>query len=101
HFIIEDVVTPKNLSTVRRLNPVVRIWRVTAVRRLTVVLFVLAVWELAARQADAPLLLPSVFDTLGALKQSLASPGDSLWRYIGESLKMLLIGFAIGGFVAS
>ncbi|HEX2590797.1 MAG TPA: ABC transporter permease [Rhizomicrobium sp.] len=100
HFIIEDVVTPKNLNTVKRLSLPVRLWRITAVRRLAVVLVVLVVWEIAARWADTPLLLPSVLDTLQALKDAMTSQNDNLLSYISESLKLLLAGFALGAVVA-
>src|ERR1700749_2966597 len=89
HFIIEDVPTPKNVHPVRAIPPWVRLWRVTAVRRALVVLVVLVVWEIAARWTDKPLLLPSVLDTLDALKNALTSQDDNLWSYIVESLKAL------------
>jgi NitT/TauT family transport system permease protein len=101
HFIIEDVPTPKNVNTVRRLNPLVRLWRVPLVRRVAVVLFILLIWEIAARWTNQPLLLPGVLDTLSALKDALVSPDDSLFGYIGESLKSLSIGFAIGSGIAA
>jgi NitT/TauT family transport system permease protein len=61
---------------------------------------VLLLWEIAARWTDKPLLLPSVLDTLDALKNALTSQDDNLWTYIVESLKALLIGFGIGTVVA-
>src|SRR5579862_4442917 len=94
HFIIEDVPTPKNVNTVRAIPLWVRLWRLTAVRRALVVIVVLLIWEIAARWTDKPLLLPSVLDTLDALKTALLSRDDSLWSYIVESLKALLSGFA-------
>jgi NitT/TauT family transport system permease protein len=100
HFIIEDVPTPKDVTTVRKFNPIVRLWHIPFVRRVAVVLFILVVWEIAARWTDEPLLLPSVLDTLSALKDALTSPDDSLFGYIGESLKSLAIGFAIGSGIA-
>ena len=69
HFIIEDVPTPKNVNAVRSIHPLVRLWRITAFRRALVVIVVLLVWEIAARWTDKPLLLPSVLDTLDALKK--------------------------------
>src|SRR5690349_22132441 len=101
HFIIEDVPTPRNISTVRTVHPLVRLWRLTAVRRVVVVLVVLLIWEVAARWTDKPLLLPSVLDTLGALRDALLSRDDNLWNYIAESLKALSVGFAIGTSVAA
>jgi NitT/TauT family transport system permease protein len=100
HFIIEDVPTPKNVNTVRAIPPWVRLWRITAVRRALVVIVVLVIWEIAARWTDKPLLLPSVLDTLEALKNALTSQDDNLWNYILESLKALLTGFGIGTVVA-
>lgn len=101
HFIIEDVPTPRNVTTVRRLGMARRFWRITLVRRIAVVLVVLLVWEIAARYAATPLLLPGVVDTMGALKDALLSPDDSLWGYIAESLKSLSMGFAIGSVIAA
>ncbi|MEI9888687.1 MAG: ABC transporter permease subunit [Rhizomicrobium sp.] len=96
HFVIEDVPTPKDLSTVRAIPPLLRLWRLAAVRRAVVVLAVLLIWEVAARWTDKPLLLPSVLDTLAALEAALTAPDDNLWGYIAESLKALSAGFAIG-----
>ncbi len=101
HFIIEDVPAPWGVSTVRPIHPLVRLWRLAAVRRTVVVLAVLLLWEIAARWTDKPLLLPDVLATLTALADSLASPEDSLWSYIGESLKALSAGFAIGTTIAA
>jgi NitT/TauT family transport system permease protein len=86
---------------VRRLNLLLRLWRVPLVRRVVVVLFILLVWEIAARWTDQPLLLPGVFDTLSALKDAASSADDSLFGYIAESLKSLLIGFVIGSGIAA
>lgn len=100
HFIIEDVPAPEISDTVRPIRPLTRLWNNLFVRRAFVVLVVLAIWEIGARLADSPLLLPGVWDTLQALIDALRSPDDSLWSYIGESLKSLSAGFVIGTFVA-
>ncbi len=99
HFIIEDVPMPQ-IDTVRPKHPLARLWRIAALRRAVVVLCVLALWEIAARWTDQPLLLPGVLDTLGALKDAVTAPDDSLLGYIAESLKALSSGFALGTAVA-
>lgn len=101
HFIIEDVTIPKNVNTVRAVHPLVRLWRFTAVRRIVVIVIILTAWEITARWADQPLLLPSVLDTVTALWKALSSPEDSLWSYLAESLRALSLGFVIGMTVAA
>ena len=80
HFIIEDVPRFRNLRTVKPISPLLRAWRMPAVRRTLVVLFVLALWELAARAADTPLLLPGVGAQGGSLEESVRAGLDGRGR---------------------
>ncbi len=100
HFIIADVPAPTLTDTVRPINPLLRLWHVALVRRIVVVLVIALAWEFGARYADAPLLFPTLLDTLSALRDSLNAPDDPLWNYIGESMKALSLGFVLGTLVA-
>lgn len=70
-------------------------------RRTLVVVVILLAWELAARAMNAPLILPSVVDTLVALKDGVVRRDDSFLTYVWESLKALSTGFVIGSVVAA
>lgn len=101
HYIIEDVPPPDLTDTVKPISPLLRLWHNAVFRRMLVILVVALAWEFGARYADSPLLFPTLLDTLAALKDSLNAPYDSLWGYIGESLKSLSLGFVLGTVVAS
>jgi NitT/TauT family transport system permease protein len=70
-------------------------------RRSLVVIAILLVWEFGARSMNAPLILPSVGDTLQALVDSILSRDDGFASYVWESMKSLLSGFVIGSIVAA
>ena len=78
----------------RQLSVTERLWNHAALRK-TVILIVLAViWELYARHLDNSLLFPTLSDTLKALFDHLAD--GSLLERVWTSVKVLLIGYAIG-----
>ena len=101
HFIVEKVEAPAGARILKPIPWWVQVKNNGPVRRVFVVLAIFLVWELAARQANSPLLLPSVGDTLKALVASFKAGDMGIVSYIGESLKSLLAGFVLGTVIAA
>lgn len=76
-----------------------RLWNQGALRKGTLLVALLAIWQGYAVALDQPLLFPTLWDTVAALWQALAH-GELLAR-IGHSLKTLLTGYAIGASLAA
>lgn len=70
-------------------------------RQLGVVILLCLLWEVTARQANAPLLLPTLGDTLAALRDAVMTPQGDLLAHLWESLRALCTGFAVGGVIAT
>jgi len=86
-------VVEKPLSTVEKLfgNPALR---------KTLILIVLAlVWEIGARMLNSELLFPTFIATLTAFFKGIVS--GELMRHVWVSLKVLLIGYALGILIAA
>jgi NitT/TauT family transport system permease protein len=78
----------------RRLPWHQRLWQYSAVRKLLIVLVLIALWETAARIQDNDLLLPSALQTLRALVDGIF--GGELLRRVALSLNVLIKGYVIG-----
>ncbi len=70
-------------------------------RKFFVLAVVLVIWEVAARLANTPLILPTVTDTAGALWNSLLGKNAALGGHIFETIHTLAMGFALGAFIAT
>jgi len=71
-------------------------------RKVLVLLAIFGGWEIAARLADSPLMLPTVGDTFQALLSTIANPNeDGIRLYVWETMKALVSGFALGSVIAS
>lgn len=101
HYIVETVLPPAGARMVKPMPWWVRLKSHGAARKAFVVLAIFVVWELAARQANSPLLLPGVVDTLKAMVVSLQAGDEGMLSYVGESLKSLLAGFVFGTLIAA
>ena len=66
------------------------------IRKAIVIAVLLALWEVGARMADAPLLFPTFIDVCQALADSITAGDGSLLEYTKETCKSLFAGFAIG-----
>jgi NitT/TauT family transport system permease protein len=86
-------VVEKPLSTWERL------YEQSAVRKVLILIFLAVAWEVYARLLDNELLFPTLSATLEAFWEGMAS-GD-LPRRIGYTLKVLLMGYASGLFIAA
>ena len=71
------------------------------IRKAIVIAVLLALWEVGARMADAPLLFTTFIDVCQALADSITAGDGSLLEYTKETCKSLFAGFAIGALVAS
>jgi NitT/TauT family transport system permease protein len=96
HYILRPADLPKAADVHKPVSLLSRIGNNTLLRRTLVVLVILAVWEVAARLVATPLILPTVTDTLLALKDAILSRDDGFLGYVAESLRSLLTGFALG-----
>jgi NitT/TauT family transport system permease protein len=94
----ERVITLDDLGAVgdaaRPLSLPARILRLTAVRRLIIVLVLAILWQLGAVYLDNELLLPTLTRTLAALWDG-AVDGPLIERTL-TSLQILLVGYAVG-----
>ena len=70
-------------------------------RKFAIVAVLMVLWEVAARLADTPLVLPTFLATMTALAGSLTAGDTSLLGYVAETCKSLFLGFAIGSMVAA
>ncbi len=96
--------TPVDASQIgvvdRPLSALERLWNIDGVRKATVLLGFVAVWELYTRIADVPpILFPSFTTTLAALWSAFTD--GALLAKIGFTLMALLYGYAVGLAVAA
>jgi len=78
----------------RELSLGERLWNIAALRKGLILIVLAVIWELYARHLDNVLLFPTLSDTLKALYDHLAD--GSLIDRVWTSLKVLLIGYAVG-----
>jgi NitT/TauT family transport system permease protein len=94
----ERVITLADLGAIgdaaRPLSPPARILRLTAVRRIIVVLVLALLWQFGATYIANALLFPTLTETLGALWEGVVD-GPLIERTL-TSLQVLLMGYAIG-----
>lgn len=83
----------------RKLSLFERITDIDAVRKLTILVTLVVVWQIGARVADLPYMLPTFSSTAKALIQALLHEG--LLGMIWNSLTVLLTGYAIGLVIAT
>ncbi|WP_114194698.1 ABC transporter permease [Edaphovirga cremea] len=91
--------TPLQDVTLTQPLPIMtRMWNQQWLRKLTILLVLLILWELAARWQDNDLMLPGFLQTLRAFCQDMAS--GELPAKVVISLGTLLKGYAIGSVLA-
>jgi sulfonate transport system permease protein len=94
----ERVITLSDLGAIgdaaRPLSLPTRILRLTAVRRLIVVIVLALLWQLGALYIDSTLLVPTLSETLAALWDATVN-GPLIERTL-TSLQILLVGYAVG-----
>jgi NitT/TauT family transport system permease protein len=78
----------------RQLSVAERFWNNAALRKGLILIVLAVIWELYARHLDNVLLFPTLSDTLKALFDHLVD--GSLLDRVWTSLKVLLIGYAVG-----
>ena len=84
---------------VRPLSAWERIANVTAVRRIFILIVLAAIWQAYAVPLDNPLIFPTFTDTLASLWAGIRS-GELIAR-TAVSIKVLLMGYAAGVFIAA
>lgn len=90
---------PLGVEAAQPLSVGERLWNLAALRKLVLLLLLLALWQGYAVSLDKPLLFPTLGATLAALWQALFQ-GELLGR-IGHSLQTLLTGYVIGATLAA
>jgi len=78
----------------RQLSVAERLWNNAALRKGLILIVLGVIWEIYARHLDNVLLFPTLSDTLKALYDHLVD--GSLLDRVWTSLKVLLIGYAVG-----
>ena len=76
-----------------------RIYNITAVRKLAILVFLAVVWEAYARWLNNPLLFPTFVSTIEAFVQGIF--GGGLLGKAWTSIKVLLIGYSAGILLAA
>ena len=71
-----------------------RIYNITAVRKVAILVFLAIIWEIYARWLNNPLLFPTFISTLEAFYQAIF--GGGLLGKAWTSIKVLLIGYSAG-----
>lgn len=84
---------------VRPLSAWERIANVTAVRRIFILIVLAAIWQAYAVPLDNPLIFPTFTDTMASLWAGIRS-GELIAR-TAVSIKVLLMGYAAGVFIAA
>jgi NitT/TauT family transport system permease protein len=78
----------------RQLSIAERLWNNAALRKGLILIVLALIWEVYARHLDNVLLFPTLTDTLKALFAHLID--GSLLDRVWTSLKVLLLGYAVG-----
>ncbi|HQN40571.1 MAG TPA: ABC transporter permease [Pseudomonadales bacterium] len=100
HYIVEQQSQPVGLEAITR-SAWHWLFDRPLVRQLGVVILLCLLWEVTARQANAPLLLPTLGDTLVALRDAMVAPQGDLLAHLWESLRALCTDFAVGSVIAT
>lgn len=97
---IGQLETAQDVDVERRLSLFERIWNVNAVRKLTILLGLVAVWEAYTQFGDVePLLFPTFTESVAVLWETLLS--GLMLEKIWVTLYVLLLGYAAGVFLAA
>lgn len=93
--IVRPLADTRSIADVReKLSPVERVWGNEAIRKFTIILALIALWQLGAMWKNNALIFPTFGETAKALVESIKS-GVLIERTL-YSLKLLAIGYAIG-----
>lgn len=82
----------------RPLNVFERLWNMEWLRKVAILVFIVASWEIYARHVNNPLMFPTFIDTAKAWWSLMV--GGTLLDKTGTSLKSLVGGYALGIAVA-
>jgi len=92
---VYGVLPPVEIGAVEERLPLVqRLWDLTLVRRLVVILLIAVVWEVYARWLDNPLSLPTLGETLQTLWENVAN--GRIPQRLAVTLRILLMGYGLG-----
>jgi NitT/TauT family transport system permease protein len=83
----------------KRLSTWEKLYEVAALRKALILMILAVAWEITARMVDNPLLLPTFLDTMRAFLDGVTS--GSLIATAWTSLKVLLLGYAVGITIAA
>ena len=98
--VFRDTVDAAQFGVVQKpLSAWERIYNITAVRKLAILLFLALVWELYARWLNNELLFPTFVVTVKAFYHALF--GGGLLGKAWTSIKVLLIGYSAGILLAA
>lgn len=101
HYIIEQQPKAPVIATGQPASFWRTLWNRSLTRQSFVVITLCIIWEILARQADAPLLLPTFSDTICALYVAAVGPQGELLAHLWESLRALCTGFFMGTVIAT
>lgn len=94
-FVKDNLSIAENVDVERELTLIERISNINAVRKLTILLGLVVVWQLYTTLMDVePLLFPTFTDTAVAMWDALAD--GTLFVKVWISVKVLLMGYAAG-----
>jgi NitT/TauT family transport system permease protein len=95
-----DVQAPKELGDVAQALPLAeRLWNSPLVRKVVILVLLAIIWESYARWSANPLLFPTFTDTMTAWWEGIVS--GVIPARLGVTIRMLLIGYAIGLAIAA
>ena len=93
--VFRDTVDASKFGVVQKpLSTWERIYNITAVRKVAILIFLALAWEAYARWLNNPLLFPTFTSTLEAFYQAIF--GGGLLGKAWTSIKVLLIGYSAG-----
>ncbi len=99
-FEVSDLEQAQTGEVAIKLSWMERIWNVDAVRKLVILLSLVAVWQVYTVGFDVePLMLPSFSDSFVTLYNALFH-GDLIYK-IWFSIKVLIVGYSAGLFLAA
>lgn len=95
----DDLLDPATLGVVEKpLTIAERVWNIDGVRKASVVLALLAAWQIYAAYLGNELLFPTLAATVGAFAEGIAS--GVLPERMANSVKLLIMGYASGVLLA-
>ncbi len=100
NIIFDKLEKPDQADLSRPLTIFEQIRENNLVRKALVVVVILLVWEMMSRLANVPLILPSVPDTLEALRAAAIDGSPPLFEHLAETMQALGAGFLSGAGIA-